>query len=148
MRPARLIIAASAFLLACCGEVPEGALTRAGVTTRPCWGEDTMSGATRCALGEAQAAQVRLEQLMAELEPSLGPARMEELREIQRDWMQWRHRHCTWDAAPHAGKTMQPIWYASCVAAETQQRIDALKYHLCEGAGMEGDCEASRRYDP
>ena len=71
-----------------------------------------------------------------------------ELREVQGEWMRWRHRHCTWDAAPSRGGPVQPMRYAGCVAAQTLARIDALKYHLCPDGGKAGDCEASRRYDP
>lgn len=148
MRPARLIIAASAFFLACSGEVPDRAFVHARVTTRPCTEVETQSAMTHCALGAAQAAQVRLDQLMGELEHSLDSARLTGLRQVQREWGRWRHRHCTWDAAAFEGGSIQPTWYANCVASETQARIDALKYHLCPGSGMAGDCEASRRYDP
>ena len=79
---------------------------------------------------------------------TLDPARFAELREVQGEWMRWRHRHCTWDAAPSRGGPVQPMRYAGCVAAQTLARIDALKYHLCPDGGKAGDCEASRRYDP
>lgn len=148
MRLARLTIAASALLLACSGEVPDRAFVQARVTTRPCTQLETQSAMAHCALGEAQAAQVQLDQLLAELERSLDPARFAELRAVQQEWARWRHRHCTWDAAAFDRGSIQPTWYAECVARETLQQIDALKYHLCPGSGMAGDCEASRRYDP
>jgi uncharacterized protein YecT (DUF1311 family) len=148
MRPAWMIIAASSFLLACSGDVPDSAFVRARKTARPCGDEETQPAMTHCAQREARAAEAQLGQLMAELERSLAPARSAGLREIHQEWKRWRDRHCTWDAAAFEGGSIQPMWYANCVATETRQRIGALKYHLCPGSGMAGDCEASRRYDP
>lgn len=141
-------IVAGTLLAACSGEVPDRAFVHVRITARPCTEEESQSAMTHCALGEAQSAEVHLNQLMGELEGVLDPERFAALRATQQDWARWRHDYCTWEAAAADGGSVQPMVYAGCMAGETQRRIGALKYHLCEGAGMTGDCEASRRYDP
>ena len=99
-----------------------------------------------CAGRAADAADRTLRTLLAELRGNLRPGAQAELRELQSQWMALRDRDCRWEQSFFEGGSVAPMINASCRAAFTQERIGRLKLFLCEGAGMTGPCEASRRY--
>jgi len=100
---------------------------------------------TRAARG-ADASKRRLASLLQELEPKLDSKARQELRVIQAQWERLRGKDCEWERGLFEGGSIAPTVYWSCVQARTQERIDRLKILLCEGAGMTGPCEASRKY--
>jgi uncharacterized protein YecT (DUF1311 family) len=99
-----------------------------------------------CARREADAAEEKLRALLAELSPKLKPATRPELDQIQAQWRTLRERECKWEEGLSDGGSVAPAVYATCVSALTRQRIERLRLFLCEGAGMTGPCDASRRY--
>lgn len=100
-----------------------------------------------CWQAQLEASDRRLTALLGDLEQVLDVAEVVQLRSVQRLWLDYRRRHCQWQANFFAGGSIQPMVYASCADSLTWERIAALKINLCEGQGMTGDCEASRRYD-
>ena len=94
-----------------------------------------------------EASDQQLTALLDDLEQVLTLPEAAQLRSIQGLWLDYRRRHCQWQANFFAGGSIQPMVYASCADDLTWERIAALKFNLCEGQGMTGACEASRRYD-
>jgi len=99
-----------------------------------------------CAGQRADAAKKRLGALLAELDGVLQPQVRQSLAGVQTRWAELRDLDCRWERSLFEGGSVAPLVYASCIAAQTEQRIDRLKLFLCEGAGMTGPCEASRKY--
>ncbi len=99
-----------------------------------------------CASREAEAADRKLETLLAELTPRLEPEARRELQEVQAQWRALRDRDCKWEEGFFAGGSVAPAIHSSCVAQLTRQRIERLKVFLCEGAGSAGPCKASSKY--
>jgi uncharacterized protein YecT (DUF1311 family) len=88
-----------------------------------------------------------LDGLLKELANKLDAADKERLEEVQSEWVNYRDAHCKWQAAFFEGGSVQPTMYSTCISALTWNRIEELKPNLCEGHGMTGPCEASKRYD-
>ncbi len=100
-----------------------------------------------CWQSQMEASDQRLMELLGELEQVLTTAEVAQLRSVQRLWLDYRRRHCQWQADFFIGGSIRFMVYASCADSLTWERIAALKFNLCEGQGMTGVCEASRRYD-
>lgn len=100
-----------------------------------------------CWQAQLESSDRRLTALLGDLEQVLTVAEVAQLRSVQRLWLDYRRRHCQWQANFFAGGSIQPMVYASCAASLTWERIATLKMNLCEGQGITGACEASRRYD-
>src|SRR5215216_2363806 len=109
----------------------------------PCVDARTQAAMTECATTEAAAIERRLAALLAELRPRLDSARAARLAIVQRRWSAYREAHCAWEAAAFAGGSIQPMWEANCHATLTLQRIEVLRFQLCEGTGMTGSCPAA-----
>jgi uncharacterized protein YecT (DUF1311 family) len=99
-----------------------------------------------CAGQRADASQKRLASLLAELDRALPPHERQGLAALQARWLELRDLDCTWERGFFEGGSVAPMAYATCIANQTDQRIERLKIFLCEGAGMTGPCEASGRY--
>jgi uncharacterized protein YecT (DUF1311 family) len=99
-----------------------------------------------CAARAAEASAAKLARLLKELEAKLDPAPRAELRRIQTQWQNLRDKDCEWERSTFAGGSAAPMVQGYCIAARTNERIDRLKIMLCEGGGMTGPCEASRKY--
>lgn len=100
-----------------------------------------------CAERAATAAEARLESLLDELREKLDEARWDELQRLQGRWAQLVEEDCAWQRTFFAGGSVAPMMFSLCKQARTEERIARLKIFLCEGAGMTGPCDASRRYD-
>ncbi len=112
-----------------------------------CSSELTQMEINNCWQAQLEASDQRLTALLGDLEQILTTAEVAQLRSIQRLWLDYRRRHCQWQADFFTGGSIRPMVYASCADGLTWERITALKFNLCEGQGMTGACEASRRYD-
>ena len=66
---------------------------------------------------------------------------------VQKTWAVYREAHCAWQAAFSEGGSIQSELCSACLTEITWDRIKELKLTLCEGQGLTGSCEASRRYD-
>lgn len=113
----------------------------------PCSSDLTQMGINGCWQAQMEASDHRLTALLGDLEQVLTTAELAQLRSVQRLWLDYRRRHCQWQAGFFAGGSIRPMVYASCADGLTWERIAALKFNLCEGQGMTGACEASQRYD-
>ena len=100
-----------------------------------------------CFANEAKHTRQLLDALIQELNANLDPQQRKELASVQAIWVKYRRVHCDWQAAFFDGGSVQPTMRSACDQALTRERIDELKTDLCEGAGMTGECDASRRYD-
>lgn len=99
-----------------------------------------------CAGREAALQNQKLAGLLDDLKQSLEPEKWQELRDLQAAWVSLRDRDCRWEASFAAGGSIAPLVSANCVAALTRGRIARLKIFLCEGQGLTGPCDASRKY--
>jgi uncharacterized protein YecT (DUF1311 family) len=99
-----------------------------------------------CAAKRADDAQKRLAALLVELKSALQPRVRKGLEDVQARWAELRELDCNWERSMFEGGSVASQVYATCIATQTEQRIERLKLFLCEGAGMTGPCEASRKY--
>jgi uncharacterized protein YecT (DUF1311 family) len=99
-----------------------------------------------CAFQRADAAKKRLAALVVELDGVLQPAVRQSLASVQAHWVALRELDCKWERSLFEGGSVAALVYATCIADQTEQRIDRLKPFLCEGAGMTGPCDASGKY--
>ena len=99
-----------------------------------------------CAGRDSDAVGEKLQALLDELWTTLTPQARAELGRIQAQWEALRNRDCTWERGFFEGGSIAPMVYLNCVTTLTQARINHLKIFLCEGHGMTGPCEASRKY--
>jgi uncharacterized protein YecT (DUF1311 family) len=99
-----------------------------------------------CAGQKADAANQRLSALLVELGGVLEPQARQDLASIQKRWVALRDLDCKWEQSLFEGGSAAPLVYAACIASRTEERIQRLKVFLCEGGGMTGPCEASRKY--
>jgi uncharacterized protein YecT (DUF1311 family) len=100
----------------------------------------------KCASEAADAAHDKLDALLAELRNHVEMAQYQNLTSIQSEWEKVAKEHCRWEADFFAGGSSQPMWLAGCLEKQYHQRIDALRFDLCEGHGMTGECEAALKY--
>jgi uncharacterized protein YecT (DUF1311 family) len=100
-----------------------------------------------CNALQAKRSMALLDTLVDELEKRLTPPHASDLQAVEAQWQMYRDAHCRWQAAFFTGGSIQPAVLATCYDEVTWNRIDELKLDLCEGQGMTGDCDASRRYD-
>ncbi len=91
-------------------------------------------------------ARTKLGALLDELRSHMNTAQYQELTSIQNEWEKTAEEHCQWEAEFFAGGSVQPMWLAGCLEEQYHQRIDALRFNLCEGNGMTGECEEALKY--
>jgi len=109
-------------------------------------GRGSQAEINRCAAMEAERAKNSLNDLLAALKVKLPSSRWEELQAVQSEWRRFADHHCRWDASFSEGGSVAPAVGSLCEHTLTRQRIDVLKVFLCEGQGMTGPCEASKRF--
>ena len=112
-----------------------------------CGDSTSQTSMNECFAREAEHDQQLLDALLKELGDKLDPAETGRLQGVQLEWTKYRDSHCHWQAGFSEGGSIQPTVYSTCISALTWNRIDELKVDLCEGAGLTGPCEASKRYD-
>ena len=131
--------------LAAALSLPWPAATEAQDQELDCTQEQTTQlGMNMCARQAMEASETSLAELVDELAAKLRAS--DDLFGIQERWAQVRDQQCTWEAEPYSGGSIQPLIHLNCLEAHNRQRIDRLAIFLCEGGGMTGPCEASRRY--
>lgn len=118
----------------------------ANASTTDCGSMSSQSEMNGCYAREAERVRELLAALLLELEKR-HPKESQELQRVQATWTTFRDAHCNWQAQFFDGGTIKPTIHSVCMADISWDRIEALKLDLCEGAGMTGPCEASRRYD-
>jgi len=112
-----------------------------------CGASTSQTAMNECFAREAKQDQLLLERLLKELVAKLDTPDKKRLEEVQSQWVKYRDSHCRWHAGFFQGGSVQPMMYSTCISELTWNRIEELKFNLCEGAGMTGPCEASKRYD-
>lgn len=112
-----------------------------------CGSVSNQSDMNDCYAREAKRVQQLLDALVQELTKTLDPTKGQQLLNVQAKWVAYRDAHCGWQAKFSEGGSIQPTVYSNCMEGLAWDRIDELKYDLCEGWGMTGPCPASRRYD-
>jgi len=100
----------------------------------------------QCASQAAETARNQLSSLLDELRNHMVATQYQRLLDIQSNWEQAAQEHCQWEADFFAGGSSQPMWSAGCLEEQYRQRIEALRFNLCEGHGMTGECEAALKY--
>jgi uncharacterized protein YecT (DUF1311 family) len=128
--------------------VPDGTSDATPAASTPdCGDMATQTAMNICFANEARQSEQLLEALLQELNAKLEPQQRKALASVQANWVEYRRAHCDWQAAFFDGGSIQPTILSTCYQELTRKRIDELKTDLCEGAGMTGECDASRRYD-
>ncbi len=106
----------------------------------------TQSDLNKCASQMAEATRVKLNALLDELRNHMEMTQYQKLISLQSEWGKAAEEYCQWEADFFSGGSAQPMWLAGCLEKQYRQRIDALRFNLCEGHGMTGECEAALRY--
>jgi uncharacterized protein YecT (DUF1311 family) len=101
----------------------------------------------QCFANEAEQLQILLDVLLKELDGRLDATQKERLEKVQSQWIEYKDEHCQWQSALSEGGSVRSTTYSTCIISLTWNRIEELKLDLCEGFGMTGSCEASKRYD-
>jgi uncharacterized protein YecT (DUF1311 family) len=112
----------------------------------PCANAMTQMEMNQCADRQGRQAQGKLDALLKELAGVLEKGEGTRLAAVQKAWASYRDAHCEWQASVFEGGSIQPMERLTCFSSVTWNRIDELKWNLCEGHGMTGECAASRRY--
>jgi uncharacterized protein YecT (DUF1311 family) len=106
----------------------------------------TQSNLNECAAQTAEATYVQLKALLDELRDHMEAAQYQKILDVQSEWEKVAKEHCEWEADFFAGGSSQPMWIAGCLEQQYRQRIEALRFNLCEGHGATGTCEATLKY--
>jgi uncharacterized protein YecT (DUF1311 family) len=100
----------------------------------------------KCATKAAEATRNQLNTLFEELREHMEAVQYQKLLDVQSEWEKVAKVHCEWEADFFAGGSIQPMWLAGCLEQQYHQRIEALRFNLCEGHGATGECEAALKY--
>lgn len=146
-----ITLLSSCFAAAGCVVAPVGRtpspIAEAPAERRECSDAGTQRGIEECAGQHARQAEARLTALLGELGEVLDRTDIERLVDVQSKWSAYRAAHCEAQAGFFEGGSIRATIASACMASVTWNRIDELKWNLCEGQGMTGECEASKRYD-
>jgi uncharacterized protein YecT (DUF1311 family) len=101
-----------------------------------------------CAGQDAKTTQEKLARLLEELRKKLAMSseRLNRFDQNQRSWEEFAHKDCEWESASYEGGSMQPMVYALCIINARNERIDRLRFFLCEGEGTTGECSRAKAY--
>jgi uncharacterized protein YecT (DUF1311 family) len=109
----------------------------------------TQAGITACSGDSFQAANRRLQLLVAELRDSMPAPRRAQLDSAQRAWSAYAAVQCRLEAAPYSGGTIYATQVTSCRRVLAERRITELAPLLCRNGGQPGrPCPAADRYRP
>jgi len=112
----------------------------------PCGDLTTQFAMNECFGRQALQDQAKLDALLKELSGALEKSEFGRLTAVQKVWTSYRDMHCQWQASFFEGGSIQPTERSTCLSSVIWNRIDELKWNLCEGHGMTGECAASRKY--
>jgi uncharacterized protein YecT (DUF1311 family) len=147
MKPAASMSASAIGLVILAAGIVSTIMARESAADADCsTGGRTQTEINLCAAAEADKAKSSLSRLLAALEVKLSASEWKGLRSVQDDWRRFAEHQCEWEASLSEGGSMAPATRAFCTRTLTRQRIEVLKGFLCEGAGMTGPCEESRRF--
>ena len=103
---------------------------------------------TKCAEQKAKDSQQKLDQLLDELQQHYAGSDFgNELMQVEGEWEALREHDCLWEKSFSENGSTAPMIFSLCVFRYNTERISRLKLFLCEGAGMTGECEESKKYD-
>jgi uncharacterized protein YecT (DUF1311 family) len=105
----------------------------------------TTRDVTNCAIKASEAADKRLDRLVAEISQKFGRSYGSRLRGVQRLWARYRDAHCELDGESVRGGTVYPSYVALCYMDLTNERIKVLRDTLCP---VVDECPAWLREEP
>jgi uncharacterized protein YecT (DUF1311 family) len=109
----------------------------------------TQTDIAACSGDNYQAADRRLQQLVAELRDSMPATQRAQLDSAQRAWSAYGAIQCRLEAAPYAGGTIYATQVTTCRRVLAERRIAELAPLLCRQARQPGrPCPAADRYRP
>jgi uncharacterized protein YecT (DUF1311 family) len=107
----------------------------------------TQTAITACSGDSYQAADRRLQRVLAEVRDSVPPSQRAQLDSAQRAWNAYAAIQCRLEAAPYAGGTTYATEVTTCRRVLAERRIAELAPLLCRKGGQPGrPCPASDRY--
>lgn len=109
----------------------------------------TQAAMTACSGDSYQAAERRLQVLVAELRDSMPAPQRARLDSVQRAWSAYAAVQCRLEAASYAGGTLYVMQVTSCRRVLAERRLAELAPLLCRPGGQPGwPCPAADRYRP
>jgi len=109
----------------------------------------TQAAMTRCSGEALDAADRRLQRLVAELHDSLPGPQRAQLDSAQQAWAAYAAIECRLEAAAYEGGSMYAMQVPGCRGQLAERRIAELAPLLCGGGAPAGQrCSAAERYLP
>ncbi|HCS39133.1 MAG TPA: hypothetical protein DIW44_06045 [Anaerolineaceae bacterium] len=100
-----------------------------------------------CAGQKLTAIENKLDGLIGELKGVLDKSQFDLLLQVHEEWLKTANDHCAWEENFYIDGTIRGVYGADCLINQYSQRINDLRWALCEGQGMAGECEASWKYN-
>ncbi len=93
----------------------------------PCRNAGLNSAITQCFLQESRKANDHLNALYGKIINALDRDEAQQLKVVQRIWLQFREANCEAERRLYAGGSAAPTAHAACVAADTEERTEELQ---------------------
>lgn len=92
-----------------------------------CDNATTQAAMNQCAADAYAQADKQLNQTYKDVMAKLEPARQEELKKAQRDWIKYRDSHCKSESASVQGGSLYGAVMNGCLAETTKAQVEKLK---------------------
>ncbi|NJL88269.1 MAG: DUF1311 domain-containing protein [Leptolyngbyaceae cyanobacterium SM1_1_3] len=92
-----------------------------------CQNPETQTAMNQCAKASYDQADTKLNQVYNQLKPSLSAQQQDQLTQAELAWIDFRDRHCEFEAGQFEGGSVQPTIYYSCLAQVSAERTAELQ---------------------
>jgi uncharacterized protein YecT (DUF1311 family) len=99
-----------------------------------------------CVEGEAKRLTDLARTLDEDIQQNIDHPNPEAVPLLFENWLKLRNAECNWEAGLFEGGSIRPTIYFGCLASWARERILRRAVILCDGAGMTGECNESRKY--
>lgn len=94
---------------------------------------DSSAATQACLKKHLQSAQKRLNSIYKSLSDKLEPEKLEEMKELQKNWLAYRDSECMWESENSITPSMKRLNELSCMARLTEDRADILDVVYADG---------------
>ncbi len=101
---------------------------------------------SRCAESDANRADQKLDQLLADIEATVSGEQRDEFKLIQTQWKALAKQQCAWETGNFQNGADAQLAFSLCTKQLTMDRIQELKLLLCPERGLSGPCPEAQKY--
>lgn len=101
---------------------------------------------SRCAESDANRADQKLDQLLADIEATVSGEQRDEFKLIQTQWKALAKQQCAWETGNFKDGTDAQLAFSLCTKQLYLDRIQELKPLLCPDRGLSGLCPDAQKY--